>query len=859
MAIIPLQTVATPRISWVFQLPERSSYSHYPPIIAFSKLKSICKPICNSLSFDQSFTNLPLDSTNYTSILESCTTPFLGKSVHAHALKSGFHGHEFVETKLLQMYGRCECLHDARMLFDKMPKRNLYTWLALISVYVDYELFEDGFLLFLDLLFEDLRLDFFVFPVVLKICSGLQDMELGRQIHGFVIKAMFVLNVYVGNGLIDMYGKCGHLGDAKKVFSTMFERDSVSWNCLLSACSVNGMVDEALENLDKMSSSGDSVPNVISWSGVISGFAQNGYVNEAIELLSRMRARGVEPNAQTIAGVLPALAKLQTPRLGKEIHAYITRHGFMTNPIVVNGLLDVYRRSGDMENAWKLFSKFSVKNVVSFNTMIVGFCDTGDVSKAKDLLNQLEKNGVKRDLITWNAMLSGYVDNLLFEEGLNLFKEMLIEGIEVDSYTLGSALSACSGKGSLRQGKEIHCQAIIKGLNSNPFVAEALIEMYITFQDPKAALQAFEEVNDSDISTWNILISGYARCNQMDALPILLKTMREYGFDPNVYTWNGIISGHVENGHYEVALQLLKEMQNTNLRPDIYTIGIILPACSKLATIERGKQVHGYSIRCGYDSNVYIGAALVDMYSKCGSIKNAIRANSRILKPNLISQNAVLTAYAMHGLGEEGISLFNTILANGFVPDEITFLSVLSACVHAGKIDIGNEIFNSMDRYNVKASLKHYTALVGLLSRCGKTNEAYKLIRNMPMEPDSVTWGALLGGCVVSGDVKLGEMAAEKLLELEPNNSGNFILLANMYALSGRWNDLLRIRKIITERRMRKNAGCSWIEDGNDVHVFTASDSSHIRTEEIYSMLENLTMQMKTWAYTSLPYSECTY
>lgn len=848
MSFLPLETIVNPRNSWLLHPPQHISHAQFPPI-SFTKKRLTCKPIYNSHSSELpnlSSTNASMDSTTYASILDSCTSANMGKLVHAHALKSGFDGHEFVGTKLVQMYARCDCLNDAYLMFDIMPKRNLYPWLAIISVHVDYDLFEEAFSLFFELLFSDVRLDFFVFPVMLKICSRFQDTGLGRQIHGFVIKAMFVVNVYVGNGLIDMYGKCGHLGDAKKVFCSMTVRDSVSWNSLISVCALNGEVDEALENLDKMSSSGDLIPSVISWSGVISGFAQNGYDYEAIELLSRMRARGVEPNAQTIASVLPAFARLQTPRLGKEVHAYITRHEFMTNSIVVNGLLDVYRRSSDMENAWKLFLRYSVKNVLSINTMIVGFCENGDVLKAKDLFNEIERNGVKKDVITWNAMLSGYVDNLLFEDALNLFKEMqLVEGIEVNSYTLGSALSACTGKLSLNQGKEIHCLAIIKGLNSNPFVAEALMDMYFKTQDLKAAQQVFEEVIDRDISTWNTLILGYARCNQMDVLPILLKRMTEDGFNPNVCTWNGIILGHVENGHYEVALQLLLEMQSTNLRPDIYTMGITLTACSRLATIERGKQVHGHTVRRGYDSDVYIGAALVDMYSKCGSIKDSLKANSRISKPNLISHNAMLTAYAMHSLGEEGISLFDTILDNGFVPDEVTFLSVLSACVHAGKIDIGKKIFNSISYYNVKASLKHYTCMVDLLSRCGNTSEAYDLIKKMPMEPDSVTWGALLGGCVLSGDVKLGEMAAEKLIELEPDNTGNFVLLANMYALSGRWNDLLRIRKIITERRMRKSAGCSWIEDGSDVHVFTASDTSHRRTEEIYCMLGNLTMQMK--------------
>lgn len=849
MACLPLGAVTNPPKSWWRQ----PSKQYHPPI---SRNSPILKSTSQPTSYFLCCNDGPMDSTTYASVLDSCTSPIFGKSIHAHVIKSGFHRNEFVETKLLQMYGRCECLDDAQLLFDKMPMRNLYSWLAIISVYVDYDLFEEAFLLFLGLLYQDVSLDFFVFPIVLKICSGLQEIGLGRQIHGFVIKAMFVSNIYVGNALIDMYGKCGKLSDAKMVFCTMSKTDLVSWNSLLSACALNGMVHEALENLDKMSHSGHAIPNVVSWSAVISGLAQNGYAIEAIELLSRMEEEGVKPNAQTIAGALPAFAELQSLTLAREIHAYVARHGYMINPIVVNGLLDVYRRCGDMERSCKIFSRYSVKNVVSYNTMIVGFCENGEISKAEDFFDQIEQNGIQRDLITWNAMISGYVDNLLFQKAIKLYEEMqMVEGIQVDSYSLGSALSACSEKGCLRKGKQVHGQAIIKGLNTNPFVAEALMEMYFKNQDVKSAQQAFEEVTCRDIETWNSLISGYARWNQMDDLSTLLKKMRQDGFDPNIYTWNGVISGHVENGHYEVALQCFSKLPSANLKPDVYTIGTILPTCSKLATIERGKQVHGYSIRCGYDSDVYIGAGLVDMYAKCGSIKHAVRANSRILKHNLVSQNAMLTAYAMHGLGEEGITLFQHMLANGFSPDEVTFLAVLSSCAHAGEVEMGQKNFDLMQYYNLSPSLKHYTSMVDLLSRCGKTDDAYKLIRTMPMDPDSVTWGALLGGCVNSGDVEHGEIAAEKLLELEPENTGNFVLLANLYAYAGRWRDLLRIRKIITEKRMRKKAGCSWIEDGNDVHVFTANDTSHMRNEEIYTILENLTMHMKMPLFVT---SECT-
>ncbi|KAF2299326.1 hypothetical protein GH714_031554 [Hevea brasiliensis] len=742
----------------------------------------------------------PVNSSIYASVLDSCKCPNLGKQVHVQSIKTGFYGHEFLQTKLLQMYARCGCLESADLLFEIMPLRSLYSWLAILTAYSNHGLFEEAFSLFRELLLEDLGLDFFVFPVAFNTCSGLGMVELGRQLHGMVIKYQFFSNIYVANALIDMYGKCESLEDAKKVLALMPRTDTVSWNSVITACASNGMVYEALEFLEKMKFSGNSMPNLVSWSAVIGGFAQNGYDEKAMELLFRMLAEGIEPNARTLASVLPACARLQKLSLGKKFHGYVTRHGFMSNPFVVNGLVDVYRRCGDMDNAFKIFSKFSLKNGVSYNTMIVGYCECGEVSKANDLFDHMKLTGLKRDLISWNSMISGYVDNFLFDEALNMFQDLLkVEGIEPDSFTLGSVLTVCADTASLRLGKEIHCHAIVKGLQSNTFVGGALVEMYSQCQDLRAAQMAFDEVIERDIPTWNVLISGYARCNQNGIIGNLLEKMREDGYEPNIYTWNGILAAYLDNGHLGLTIELFSEMQTLNIRPDIYTVGIILAACSRLATLERGKQVHAHSIRCCYDSDVHVGAALVDMYSKGGSIKDAVLVYDRISNPNLVSHNAMLTAYAMHGHGEEGIALFRRMLATGFQPNEVTFLSVLSSCVHAGSVETGHEFFNLMGCYNVKPELKHYTSMVDLLSRLGQVHEAYEVIKKMPMpmEPDSVLWGALLGGCVIHGNVELGQIAAERLIELEPNNTGNYVLLANLYAYARRWSDLARIRQMM--------------------------------------------------------------
>lgn len=753
-----------------------------------------------------------------------------------------------METKLLQVYVRCGCLNDATFMFDKMSKRNLHAWVAILSVHVDAELFKDAYFLFLELLEEEIGLDFFVFPIVFKICSGLEKLELGRQLHGIAGKSRFVENIYVGNALIDMYGKCGSLDDAKKVLQIMPEKDCVSWNSIVTACAANCMVHEALDILDRMASD-KLTPNLVSWSAVLGGFSQNGYDEEVIELLFRMQEAGFEPNARTLASFLPACARLQRLNLGKEVHGYIMRHGFISNPFLLNGLVDMYRRCSDMKSAFRIFSNYSVKNTVSYNTMIVGYCEIGNVSKAKELFDQMESTCTEKDVISWNSMISGYADNLCFEEALSMFRRLLIEGFEPDSFTLGSVLNFCSDMASLRKGKEIHSHAIIRGLQTNSFAGGALVEMYSKCQDLLAAQLAFDEVGERDRTTWNALISGYSRCNQLEKVRDLLIKMTKDGFEPNVYTWNGMIAGHVENNHLDAAMELFSEMQILNLRPDIYTSGIIIQVCSRLGTIEKGKQVHAYSIRKGYDSDVFIGAALVDMHAKCGSLKHALLAYRRISIPNLVSHNAMLTAYALLGNGGEGIDFFHKILNDGNRPDHVTFLLALSSCVHAGSVEIGYECFDLMRFYNVKPTLKHYTCMVDLLSRAGQLNEAFEFIKKMPMEPDSVLWAALLGGCVIHGDVELGEVAAEKLVELEPSNTGNYVMLANLYAQAGHWNDLARTRQLIKDRGMHKSPGCSWIEDRDEIHVFLASDKSHKKVTEIHATLNNLMMHMKAGVY----------
>ncbi|MCD7448645.1 hypothetical protein HAX54_045293 [Datura stramonium] len=352
------------------------------------------------------------------------------------------------------------------------------------------------------------------------------------------------------------------------------------------------------------------------------GFSQNGYDEEAIEYLYKMQAVGFQP--------MPKLWQV-----------------------------------GDMENALLVFSMYSMKNDVSYNTMLVGYFENGEIVKAQELFYQMQREGKCEDIISWNSMISGYVNNLKFNEALNMFHQVMWkEEIEADSFTLGSALAACPDMDLLRSGKEIHSYAIARGLQTDPFVGGALVELYSKSLDVGAAQKAFDEVIKRGISTWNALISGYARSDDMVGVECSLENMKADGFDPNIYTWNSIIAGHVENAYNESALKLFLDIQSSGLRPDIYTIGTVLPACSRLATLT---------------------------------------------------------------------------VENRFM------------LMQLGLVETGLEFFNLMRSYNVKPTLKHYTCMVDLLSRTGKLNEALKVINEMPLDPDTVIWGALLGGQLSMG------------------------------------------------------------------------------------------------------------
>jgi pentatricopeptide repeat protein len=338
----------------------------------------------------------------------------------------------------------------------------------------------------------------------------------------------------------------------------------------------------------------------------------------------------------------------------------------------------------------------------------------------------------------------------------------------------------------------------------------------------------------------------YAKCGNVNIAHKLFERMPKQ----DVVSWTAIIAAYSQNGHPHEALAFFNEMQVQGIKPNSITIVSVLPACAHLLALEQGKQIHGYAIRSGFESDVVVGTGLVNMYAKCGNVNIAHKLFERMPEQDVVSWNAMILAYGIHGHGEDALALFSQMQQTGTKPDHITFTAILTACSHAGLVDQGWQYFECMKSdYGLAPKLEHYACLVDLLGRAGHLDEAHDIIKKMPLEPNANVWGALLGACRIHCNIELGEQAAKHLFELEPNNAGYYVLLSNIYAEARRWEDVVKLRTMMKERGVKKQPGCSVVAVHREVHTFLVGDRTHPQSEKIYAMLETLYGQMKKAGY----------
>ncbi|XXG56003.1 hypothetical protein AAC387_Pa03g3539 [Persea americana] len=685
---------------------------------------------------------IAIDEDTYISLLRLCQfkrAASEGSHVYAHISSSLSSPARFTKrlgNALLGMLVRFGNMFDAWFVFAKMEERDVFSWNVMVGGYAKAGLFDEALDLYQQMMWVGIKPDVYTFPCVLRTCGGIPDWVTGREVHVHVIRFGFESDIDVVNALITMYAKSGDLYSARKLFDQMPVRDRISWNAM------------------------------------ISGYFENGECLEGLKLFMTMRVLSVEPNLMTMTSVITAAELLGDERLGRELHGFMVITGFAVDLAVSNALIHMYVSLLNMEEAEKIFIR-------------MGF----------------------RDVVSWTVMMSGYVKNELPMKAVETYEQMELKGVMPDEVAVAGVLSAYTCLGLLDRGIRLHEFVIERGLISHTMVGNMLVDMYMKCGRVVKALEVFKQIPEKNAISWDSMILGFQINDQnFDAL----KSFRKMPF---------------------------------NLKPNCVAYIAALSACASIGALMCGKEIHAQALRNGLAFEDFIPNALMDMYAKCGRMKYAQTQFNIHENKDVSSWNIMLNGYARQERGDLAVELFDRMQENGLSPNHITFTALLCACSRSGMVNECWDYFDSMSqRYSISPNLKHYTCMVDLLGRAGWLEEAQEFIEKIPIDPDVGVWGAFLSACRVHQRFDLGEPAAQFIfdrLDLQ-NRPGYHVLLSRFYGDNERWDRVARVRKMMIKKGLTADPGCSWVEVKGTVHAFLTADESHPQMKEIYSVLNGL-------------------
>ncbi|KAF7838784.1 pentatricopeptide repeat-containing protein [Senna tora] len=784
---------------------------------------------------------------HYSSLLQICALKKSlneARAVHGHQIKNGVDPDSHYWVSLINVYAKCGCPDYARKVLAKMPEPDVVSWTALIQGFVAQGNAREAISFFYEMRREGIRPNEFTLATCLKACSVCLNISFGKQVKAEAIKVGLLSDSFVGSALVDLYAKCGEMGLADKMFFCMPEQNEVLWNVLLSA------------------------------------HAQAGNGKEVFSLFEKMLKSDIKFSKYTLSSVLKGCANSGDFRYGQIVHSLAIKSGCEQNKFLVCNLIDMYSKCMLVGDALKLFFMIKDHDVVSWSAMITCLDQQGqnreaaelfylmnvigvqpnqftfasvvsaatelgdlcygksihacilkhgfeyDITVSNALIRMYMKNGcvhdgarvfeamTKPDLVSWNVLLSGFHDYNSSESGPRTFYKMLVEGFRPNMYTFVSILRSSSSLQDVGFGKQVHAQVLKNNFDDNEYVGTALVDMY-------------------------------AKCGCMEESYLAFHSLPS----PDVFTWTVIITGFAQNDQAERAFKCFSLMQREGVKPNEFTLAGCLSGCSQITAGESGRQLHSMAIKSGHLPDMFVSSALVDMYAKCGCIEDAETIFKGLVRHDTVLWNTMICGFSLHGQGEKALKTFQEMKDNNYLPDEITFIGVLSACSHMGLVEEGKEHFNSMGSvYGIIPRDEHCACMVDILSRAGRFDEVECFIEELKLTSNALIWETVLGACTKHGNLKLGERAAEKIFELRPKEDSNYILLSNIFASKGKWPEVRKVRALMSSQGVKKEPGCSWVEINNQVHVFV-SDGVHPEILEIHMKLEELGQKLRAVGY----------
>ncbi|PWA82181.1 Pentatricopeptide repeat-containing protein [Artemisia annua] len=732
--------------------------------------------------------------------------------VHSLGLKFGLLSDTDLCNALINAYAKCRELCLSENMFVETEVKDTISWNSMISGCLSNNRSDRSLWYFKKMVLCGVRLDNVGLSCAIAASTCLQDLDIGKVLHGFGLKNGYNESSHVSvlNALVSLYYKCGDINDAEIVFKSMYSKDLVSWNTM------------------------------------INGFASYGMIFEAFSLLRQMQVRGsVQPDTVTVLAVLSLCAESLFLREGKSIHGFVIRRLFGLDVSVINSLMNMYSKCNQINKARSLFVSLQDKDLVSWNTMISGYAQNGKPTFAQNMFKKLMYECLECSLSTVLAILSSCDSHESLKFGESLHSWAMKLGFSISFLTVNSLIFMYTNYGHLRasfallqsvsRDADTACwNAMIAGCTQNGYFLEALEtfkfmrrEAYakhdvVTLVNVVSACGNLELVSngklvhgfavktlvDDDVRIKNALITMYGRFGDVDHAMLVFDSCH----NRNLCSWNCIISALAQNKIAQTALHLF---QNLEFETDEITNSTILSACSQIGSIRNGKQIHGHVLRSNFHTNCYIVAALIDMYSNCGRLDVSNHIFNCLQETNIASWNSMISAYGFHSKGENAIEIFNKMIMVGEKPTKTTFINLLSACAHSGIVNEGLRFYKCMfDEYGVEPVMEHHVCVVDMLGRCGRLNAVYEFIKSMPVEPDHGVWGAMLSSCNYHGDVEMGKKVGEILFSLEPKNAGYYVSLANTYVGAGSWSDAVKLREFVDDVRLKKPAGCSLVDVG---------------------------------------------
>ncbi|KAG6506015.1 pentatricopeptide repeat-containing protein At4g19220, mitochondrial-like [Zingiber officinale] len=755
--------------------------------------------------FDSTTLLIVLSAFSRTRNLKYATT------LHGTIIKKRFCVDVNLCNALIDMYAKCDDISSSELVFKEMEVKDVASWNCMINGCTHNELPKRSLYYFRKMRFLNVEEDSVSLLSVIAACSLLEELSVvGESVHGLAIKMGYQTVVSISNCLISLYFAHGHIEAAAMVFK--------------------GIINK----------------NVVSWNSMVSGLLDNGQLNEAfIHFLEMQSKFMIQPDDTSLVAIIPACGNSNLLYEGKSIHAFAFRRGIEPlSSSVENSLLGMYMECGDVKSANNLFKWMPTKDIISWNTMISQLCQNSSLKEEAQMLfrellrSELRCNTIsliaiipscncpedlyfgkalhtclirygfshsvsavnalmlmyinsgylhasailldgilgRSDVVSWNTLIVGYVQNGSYKDALRYFAFMhSFFPVKPDSITFVSALSACGHLALLFYGQSLH------GL-------------------------ALKSLVDSDVSVKNALLTMYFRCNDSKSAEALFKVEG----DRNVCTWNCMISGFVQNIEGGKSLKLFRSMEGV---PNEFTIVSILCACTQLGDLRHGKEVHGYVFRFFLEENTFILSALVDMYSKCGRLDIASLVFESSKERSVASWNSMIAAYGMHGEGRKSIELFTSMCKSAVKTTKSTFVALLSACRHCGLVNEGLKYFNDMSqKHGIEPNVEHCVHVIDMLGRTGRLTDAQELIEKLPFKEEPGVWGALLSACRDHGNLNIGKTAAQKLFCSEPENTGYYVTLSNLFANREMWNEAVKTRGLILERGLLKPPGCSVVD-----------------------------------------------